>query len=98
MVHEDEPGRRSGEHPGSPGALPRSRFPAGRDREQAEQKIERLAVSPVPGAGEVYCRARCGYSPRSTDPDQYPERFRLTAEELAAAIEVPAIPPLRSRS
>ncbi|WP_031465856.1 non-oxidative hydroxyarylic acid decarboxylases subunit D [Sciscionella sediminilitoris] len=70
----------------------------------AEQRIERLAVSPVPGAWEVYCCARCGYSWRSseparrTDPEQYPERFRLTAEDIAAATEVPAIPPLRGRS
>jgi hypothetical protein len=34
---------------------------------------------------------------RRTSPGAYPERFRMTAEDIATALEVPAVPPLAAR-
>jgi hypothetical protein len=66
--------------------------------------LERLAVSPRPGVWEVlHCR-RCHYTWRSTEPDRrssrehYPEQFRLTEADIAAAQPVPPIPPPRASS
>ncbi|MBV9597669.1 MAG: hypothetical protein JOZ87_12485 [Chloroflexi bacterium] len=58
-------------------------------------------TSPVPGAWTVYGCNTCSYVWRSTepaentDPERYPEVFRLTPAELAAFEVVPTIPPLR---
>jgi hypothetical protein len=64
-------------------------------------KIRLLATSPVPGAWTVHQCAHCRYTWRSTEPlsrtsrEHYPERFRLTAQDMASASELPAVPALR---
>jgi vanillate/4-hydroxybenzoate decarboxylase subunit D len=66
----------------------------------AAERIERLAVSPVPGVWEVLQCQRCLYTWRTTEParrttrDAYPEAFRLAQADIDNAIEFPAIPPL----
>lgn len=63
--------------------------------------ITRVTTSPVPGAWEVLQCPRCLYMWRTSEPDRrttrehYPERYRLSEEDIAGASEVPAIPPLR---
>lgn len=70
----------------------------------AAQSVEPLASSPVPGAWEVQICTVCHYSWRDTEParrterEHYPERFRLTTEQLESAIELPSVPALRERS
>ncbi|MFF1359977.1 non-oxidative hydroxyarylic acid decarboxylases subunit D [Streptomyces sp. NPDC058297] len=65
--------------------------------------ITRLATSPVPGVWDVLQCGRCLYTWRTSEParrtrrDAYPENFKLTEADIENAIEVPAIPPLRSR-
>ncbi|MBW0103024.1 non-oxidative hydroxyarylic acid decarboxylases subunit D [Pseudonocardia sp. KRD291] len=60
-----------------------------------------LTTSPVPGVFTVFRCPDCIFVWRSTeprtmtDPDHYPPRFRLTAADIAAAIEVPTIAPRR---
>jgi hypothetical protein len=69
----------------------------------AHEAIEMLFASPVPGVWEVLQCERCLYCWRTTEParrtsrDQFPDAFKLTAEDIASAPEVPTIPPLRSR-
>ena len=64
--------------------------------------ITRLAVSPVPGVWEVHHCERCLYTWRSSEParrtsrEHYPERFRLTTEDLTHAPEVPTVPGRRA--
>ncbi|MFI1620366.1 non-oxidative hydroxyarylic acid decarboxylases subunit D [Streptomyces lydicus] len=70
----------------------------------AHDAVGRLATSPVPGVWDVLQCHRCLYTWRTTEParrtrrDAYPDVFKLTADDLAAAIEVPAVPPLRTTS
>lgn len=65
--------------------------------------VAKLADSPVPGVWTVHQCARCRYSWRSTEPARrtrrahYPEAFRLTAQDIASATDVPTVPPLESR-
>lgn len=65
--------------------------------------IEVVTTSPVPGVWTIYGCTTCLYAWRSTepeentDPDKYPETFRLKPEDLAKFPAVPAIPPLRRR-
>ncbi|WP_328535171.1 non-oxidative hydroxyarylic acid decarboxylases subunit D [Streptomyces sp. NBC_00344] len=64
--------------------------------------LTRLATSPVPGVWDVLQCGRCLYTWRTSEParrtrrDAYPESFKLTEADIANAIEVPAVPPLRS--
>lgn len=66
----------------------------------ADEKIETLARSPVPGVWEVYQCQHCLYTWRSTEPprrtsrEHYPEEFRMTQADIDNAPQVPAIPPL----
>ncbi|MGP2439361.1 non-oxidative hydroxyarylic acid decarboxylases subunit D [Streptomyces sp. JW3] len=66
----------------------------------SDDSVRTVTHSPVPGAWDVLQCARCRYMWRTTEParrtspDAYPERFRMTAEDIAAASEVPAVPPL----
>jgi hypothetical protein len=68
----------------------------------AHTTIDHLASSPVPGSWEVFGCPRCNYSWRDTEPanrstrSAYPEKYRLTADDIAAAPPYPGIPPLRS--
>jgi C4-type Zn-finger protein len=63
--------------------------------------IEVLTNSPVEGVWTIYSCKTCLYAWRSTepeentDPDKYPEAFRLKPEDLAKFPVVPTIPPLR---
>ncbi|WP_265442932.1 non-oxidative hydroxyarylic acid decarboxylases subunit D [Flexivirga meconopsidis] len=58
-------------------------------------------VSPSGNIWTVYMCRVCHFSWRSTEPKRrtesalYPEAFRLTAADMAAAPDVPAVPPLR---
>ncbi|GHF86544.1 non-oxidative hydroxyarylic acid decarboxylases subunit D [Streptomyces thermodiastaticus] len=67
----------------------------------AHDGIEHVHSSPVPGVWEVLQCARCLYMWRTSEParrtdrDAYPAGFRMTAEDIAAATEVPTVPPLR---
>ncbi|MEU0859331.1 non-oxidative hydroxyarylic acid decarboxylases subunit D [Streptomyces griseofuscus] len=68
----------------------------------AFETVETLHSSPVPGVWDVLQCGRCLYTWRTTEPvrrtrrEAYPEQFRLTADDLEAAPEVPAVPPLRT--
>ena len=63
--------------------------------------IEVLTNSPVKGVWTIYSCKTCIYAWRSTEPeentnpDKYPESFRLKAENLAKFPLIPTIPPLR---
>lgn len=63
-------------------------------------QIETLYDSPVAGVWQILQCRQCLYTWRTTEParrterDQYPESFRMTADEVADAPEVPPIPPL----
>ncbi|MGW6355055.1 non-oxidative vanillic acid decarboxylases subunit D [Streptomyces sp. NPDC055092] len=63
-------------------------------------EISLLATSPVPGVWDVVQCGRCLYTWRTIEParrtrrDAYPDSFKLTAEDIENAIEVPAVPPL----
>ncbi|MEU4893351.1 non-oxidative hydroxyarylic acid decarboxylases subunit D [Streptomyces sp. NPDC044780] len=69
----------------------------------AYESIEQLYTSPVPGAWDVLQCRQCLYTWRTSEParrtqrDAYPESFRMTAEDIAGAPEVPTIPPLRNQ-
>ncbi|MEU4659191.1 non-oxidative hydroxyarylic acid decarboxylases subunit D [Streptomyces sp. NPDC023723] len=69
----------------------------------SDDRVRTVAHSPVPGVWDVLQCARCLYMWRTTEParrtspDAYPARFRMTAEDIAAASEVPAVPPLLAR-
>lgn len=64
--------------------------------------VRHLASSPEPGVWEVFGCVGCNYTWRSTEPanrttrSAYPEKYRLTAEDVAAARPYPGIPPLSS--
>lgn len=66
----------------------------------AHDVIELLHTSPVAGAWEVLQCTRCRYGWRTTEParrserDAYPEGFRMTQADIAAAPEIPSIPDL----
>jgi len=65
--------------------------------------IQTLADSPVQGVWTVYGCKTCFYTWRSTepaentDPEKYPEAFRLKPEDLQTYPVVPLIPPLRGK-
>ncbi|RCG25887.1 hypothetical protein DQ384_30720 [Sphaerisporangium album] len=67
----------------------------------AHDTIDLLFASPVAEVWEVVRCARCQYCWRTSEParrterDAYPESFRMTAEAIANAPEVPSIPPSR---
>ncbi|MGW7519745.1 non-oxidative hydroxyarylic acid decarboxylases subunit D [Streptomyces sp. NPDC054796] len=66
------------------------------------EALDKLADSPVPGVWEVFQCRQCLYTWRTTEParrvlrDAYPEEFKMTPEDIANAIEVPTVPPLRT--
>ncbi|MFH8898014.1 non-oxidative hydroxyarylic acid decarboxylases subunit D [Streptomyces coeruleorubidus] len=68
----------------------------------AHQTVELVFTSPVPGVWDVLQCGRCLYMWRTSEPerrtrrDAYPEAFRMTAEDIRSASEVPAVPPLRT--
>jgi hypothetical protein len=61
------------------------------------------AHSPVAGVWTVFGCDTCFYTWRSTepasntDPEQYPQIFRLNPDDVGKFPEVPAIPPLSQR-
>ncbi|WP_433286390.1 non-oxidative hydroxyarylic acid decarboxylases subunit D [Pseudonocardia sp. CA-142604] len=63
--------------------------------------VEQQYTSPVPGVWDVLQCRQCLYMWRTTEParrtrrETYPEQFRMTAEDIKNAPEVPSIPPLR---
>ncbi|MFE7660999.1 non-oxidative hydroxyarylic acid decarboxylases subunit D [Streptomyces celluloflavus] len=65
------------------------------------ESLQLLYSSPVAGAWEVHQCRRCLYCWRTCEPDRrtrrdaYPESFKMTAEDIRDAPEVPAVPPLR---
>ena len=62
------------------------------------------STSPVAGVWTVFGCDTCFYTWRSTEPDEntnpdkYPEVFRLNPEDLANLPEMPTIPPLRQKT
>jgi hypothetical protein len=67
----------------------------------AHDAVETITTSPVPGVWDVLQCARCLYMWRTSEPadrttrDLYPPEFRVTAEDIERADEVPTVPPLR---
>lgn len=67
----------------------------------AGTSVRQLAESPEPGVWTVHLCERCRYTWRSTEPasratrEHYPQRYRLSEEDIEAAVEVPAVPELR---
>jgi hypothetical protein len=67
----------------------------------AFDRVELLFSSPVAGAWEVLQCQRCLYCWRTSEPDRrtrranYPDDFRMTPDDIAAAPEVPSVPALR---
>ncbi|MBV8891115.1 MAG: phenolic acid decarboxylase subunit D [Acidobacteria bacterium] len=63
--------------------------------------IEVLTNSPIPGVWTIYSCKTCFYAWRSTEPEEntnpekYPEPFRLNPEDLINFAIVPTIPLLR---
>ncbi|UOB08462.1 hypothetical protein MQE23_05090 [Streptomyces sp. HP-A2021] len=68
----------------------------------AHQSVDLVFSSPVPGVWDVLQCPQCLYMWRTSEPDRrtrrdaYPEPFRMTAEDIRNAPEVPAVPPLRT--
>ncbi|MEU0192131.1 non-oxidative hydroxyarylic acid decarboxylases subunit D [Streptomyces afghaniensis] len=68
----------------------------------AHRTVDLVFSSPVPGVWDVLQCPRCLYMWRTSEParrtrrDAYPELFRMTAEDIRNAPEVPAVPPLRT--
>ena len=66
--------------------------------------IEALYPSEVPGVWAVLQCQQCLYCwrtsepARRTDPDAYPDAFKMTLDDIANAAEVPAIPPLLAKT
>ncbi|WP_030622341.1 non-oxidative hydroxyarylic acid decarboxylases subunit D [Streptomyces sclerotialus] len=66
----------------------------------AHETIEQLFASPVPGVWEVLQCRQCLYCWRTSEParrtrrEAYPDSFRMTAEDIDNASEVPTVPPL----
>jgi vanillate/4-hydroxybenzoate decarboxylase subunit D len=62
------------------------------------------STSPIAGIWTVYGCDTCFYAWRSTEPaentnpDRYPEVFRLKPDDLVKLPEIPAIPPLRQKT
>lgn len=69
----------------------------------AEERVDKLASSPVPDVWDVLQCQFCLYTWRTTEParrtrrDAYPEEFKMTQADIDNAPEVPAIPPLRTQ-
>jgi vanillate/4-hydroxybenzoate decarboxylase subunit D len=69
----------------------------------AFETIEQLYTSPVAGAWDVLQCQQCLYCWRTSEParrthrDAYPDGFKMTAEDMVDAPEVPTIPPLLGR-
>ncbi|MGL5445039.1 non-oxidative hydroxyarylic acid decarboxylases subunit D [Mycobacteroides stephanolepidis] len=67
----------------------------------AFEAVETVFTSPVPGAWDVLQCQRCLYCWRTSEPDRrtrrdaYPDSFKMTAQDIACAPEVPSVPPLR---
>lgn len=65
--------------------------------------VEARAHSPVAGVWTIFGCNTCFYTwrstepPENTDPDRYPEVFRLRPDTLGDLPVVPTIPPLRTR-
>ncbi|WP_368396732.1 non-oxidative hydroxyarylic acid decarboxylases subunit D [Streptomyces sclerotialus] len=65
--------------------------------------ITTVVDSPVPGIRQVFQRALCLCTWRSAEPhrrtrrEAYPAGFRMTAKNIAAAVEAPPVPPLAVR-
>jgi len=63
--------------------------------------VAKIFASPVPGIWDVLQCQRCLYCWRTSEParrtqrDAYPESFKMTAEDIVNAPEVPSVPPLR---
>ena len=72
-----------------------------RSAHDAVRNDEGTRTSPAAGVWTMFGCDTCFYTWRSTepaentDPDKYPEVFRLNPEDLEKLPEVPAIPPLR---
>lgn len=73
----------------------------------AYSDIDKIHSSQILGAWDVLQCQQCLYCWRTSEParrtqrDAYPDSFKMTAEDIANAPEVPAIPPLvagRARS
>ncbi|TMR96858.1 non-oxidative hydroxyarylic acid decarboxylases subunit D [Nonomuraea basaltis] len=70
----------------------------------AHGTLDTLYSSPIPDTWDVLQCQRCHYCWRTSEPERrtrreaYPDGFKLTAEEITSAPEVPAIPPLRTAS
>ncbi|MGW2937166.1 non-oxidative hydroxyarylic acid decarboxylases subunit D [Streptomyces sp. NPDC055722] len=68
----------------------------------AHDTVETITISPVPGIWDVLQCTRCLYMWRTSEPasrtsrDAYPQEFRVTAEDIDRATEVPTVPPLRT--
>ncbi|MGW0792542.1 non-oxidative hydroxyarylic acid decarboxylases subunit D [Streptomyces sp. NPDC002911] len=68
----------------------------------AYETVSTLFTSPVRGAWDVLQCHQCLYTWRTSEParrtrrDAYPEQFKMTLADIENAIEVPAVPPLRS--
>jgi transposase-like protein len=67
------------------------------------EHVEKIADSPVGNVWEVYMCERCYYSWRSTeapevtDPAKYNPKFKLTEKTISTMMEIPPIPPLKTR-
>ena len=67
----------------------------------AWETLNRLATSPVPDDWKVLQCARCLYTWRTSEPERrtrresYPERYRMSQDDIDNASEAPAVPPLR---
>ncbi|MEU9060152.1 non-oxidative hydroxyarylic acid decarboxylases subunit D [Streptomyces sp. NPDC048430] len=68
----------------------------------AFETVTQLATSPVPSVWDVLQCQQCLYTWRTSEParrtrrDAYPEQFKMTLADIENAIEVPAVPPLRT--
>lgn len=70
----------------------------------AFETVETLFTSPVPDVWNVLQCQQCLYCWRTSEParrtqrDEYPDSFKMTAQDIANAPELPAIPALRRNS
>lgn len=68
----------------------------------AHDTIKQLFTSPVPGIWDVLQCQQCLYTWRTNEParrtqrNAYPDAFKMTADDITNAPEVPTIPPLRN--
>lgn len=69
-----------------------------------DEHISTLAESPVANVWTLFQCDRCLYTWRSTEPlrrshhEHYPQAFRMAPEDLDHAEEIPAVPPLVTKS